>query len=87
MKVRPSVSAEETEVRFRDVDAVNLLRPVARQVESGTAPVVSGNILKDAGLLFQRHKVGDGDAGAVALGRGDQELNDTIRVRVSERLE
>ncbi len=42
--------AEEPEVGFGDVDAVDLLGNGAGEVEAGTAEVVRGDILKDAGL-------------------------------------
>ena len=44
--------AEEAEVGFGDVDAVDLLGNGAGEVEAGTAEIVGGDILKDAGLGF-----------------------------------
>jgi hypothetical protein len=61
-------SAEETEIGFRDVNAVYLLRPVSSQVEAGTAKVICGHFLKDTGLFLPLVKHGDGSDGAVALG-------------------
>ncbi len=42
--------AEEAEVGFGDVDAVDLLGTSAGEIEAGTPEVVGGNVLKDAGL-------------------------------------
>jgi hypothetical protein len=42
--------AEEAKVRFRNVDAVDLLRNDAGEVEARTTEIVGSDILKDAGL-------------------------------------
>ncbi len=63
-----------------------LLRLVASQVEAGTTKVISGNILKGAGLLPPEEELRNRGDGAIALGRGEQELNHAIRVRVGKRL-
>ena len=44
--------AEEAEVGFGNVDAVDLLGNGAGEVEAGTTEVVGGDVLKDAGLGF-----------------------------------
>ena len=79
--------AEQTEVSLRDMDTVYLFRTVAREVEARAAEVVGGDILEDVGLLLPDTKLGDGGAWTLALRRGEQELNNAIRVWVSERLE
>ena len=61
--------AEEAEVGFGDVDAVDLLGDGAGEVEAGTAEVVRGDVLKDAGLRSPGIEVGRGGRGAVAVGR------------------
>ena len=79
--------AEESEVGFADVDAVDLLGVVAGEVEAGTAEVVGRDVLKDAGLRLPVVEVGRRGGGAVAFRRCEQELDDAVGVRIGERLE
>ena len=52
--------AEDAEVGFADVNAVDQLRPVAGDVESRAGEVVGGHVLEDAGLLPPDHELGNG---------------------------
>ena len=79
--------AEEAEVGFRDVDAVNLLGDGAGEVEAGTAEVVGGDILNDAGLGSPGIEVDRGGAIAVAIGKGVHELDHAVGFGIGERLE
>jgi hypothetical protein len=67
-------SAEEAEVSFRHVDAVDLLRPVAGDVEAGTGEVVRGNLLEDIRLLLPVVEFCDGRSIIVAIGIAVEEL-------------
>ena len=69
------------------MDAVNLLRPVAGEVEAGTSKVVGGDILEDAGLLLQSTNLGMEATAPLPSGEVTRNSNNAIRVRVGERLE
>ena len=79
--------AEEAEVGFGDVDAVDLLGNGAGEVEAGTAEVVGGDILKDAGLGSPGVEVDRRGRGAVAFRKGVHELDHAVRFGIGERLE
>ena len=79
--------AEEAEVGFRDVDAVDLLRDGAGEVEAGTAEVVGGDVLEDFGLFAPEIELGRGSAGPGAVGREVHHLDDTVGVGIGEGLE
>ena len=61
--------AEEAEVTLSDMDSVDLLRPVAGEVEAGTRKVVGGDLFEDARLLLPDMKLRNGANGIAAIGR------------------
>ncbi len=79
--------AEEAEVTFADVDAVELLRPVAGEVIAGAGHVVRGHLLKEARLPLVSVKLRDGGQEIVGQNRGVEKLDHAIGVGVAERLE
>ena len=80
-------STEEFEVVVGDVDAVDLFGDGAGEVEAGSAEVVGGDILKDAGLLLPVVEFGDGGGRSVTAGLGDEELDQTIGLGIGEGFE
>ena len=78
--------AEEPEVRFGNVDAVDLLGNGAGEVEAGTTEIVGSDILKDAGLGFPVVEVHRRAHGAVALGKGVHELHHALGLGIGEGL-
>ncbi len=80
-------STEEFEVVVGDVDAVNLLGHGAGEVEAGTFLVVTGDVLKDAGLLLPYVEFGYGGASSVSAGLSDEELDQTFGLGVGEGFE
>jgi len=72
--------AEEAEVTLRNVDAMDLLRLVAGDVEAGAGEVVSGNFLEYAGLLLIDVKLGNAGKVVGKEGRREQKLDDAIGV-------
>ena len=70
------------------MDAVDLFRMVAGEIEAGAAEVVGGDVLKDAGgLLPPVIELGGRSGGAFAVRRCEQELDDAVGVGIGERLE
>ena len=84
--------AEKPEVTFGNMNAMQLLRPVAGQVEAGARKVERGHFLEDAFLVLIDVKERDGrqvgreHALATRL-RAMLKLHDAVRVRIGERLD
>ena len=79
--------AEEAEVGFGNVDAVDLLGNDAGEVEARATEIVGGDVLKDAGLGFPDVVVNRRAAGAVALRKGVHELHDALGLGIGERFQ
>ncbi len=79
--------AKEAEVGFGGVDTVDLLGYEAGEIEAGTAEVVRGDVLKDAGLGSPGIEVDRGGHTAVAVRKGVHELDHAVGFRIGERLE
>jgi hypothetical protein len=69
------------------VDAVDLFGDGAGEVEAGSAEVVGGDVLEDAGLCTPVVEFGGGSAGPLPVGLGIEELNDAVGVGIAEGLE
>ena len=79
--------AKEAEVRLGGVDTVDLLGNGAGEIEAGTAEVVGGDVLKDAGLGTPVVEFGGRRAGPVTV-RGDvHELDHAVGVGIGEGLQ
>jgi len=59
---------------------MDLLRPVAGEVEVGTGHIVSGNLLEDAGLPLIGVKLANAGKEIVGKGRRKQKLDEAIGV-------
>ena len=70
--------AEEAKYRSVDVDAVDLLRVIAGDIEAGAAEVVGGDVLKTLVCCCQAWNSVTEATGAVALGRGVHEPDDAV---------
>ena len=79
--------AEEAEIRFGDVNAVDLFRDLAGEIKVGTTEVVGGDVLENAGLSAPVVEFGGGRAGPVAVGSDVHHLHDAVGVGIAERLE
>src|ERR1700741_4168019 len=69
------------------MNPVDLFRVVACEVEAGAAEVISSDILKHAGLFAPIVELGRGCGCAFAFRRCEQELDDPVGIRVSQRFE
>ena len=79
--------AEEAEVGFGDVDAVELLGMVAGEVVAGAGYVVGGYLLKEGGLPLVGVELGDGGEEVVGQDGGVEEFDHAAGVGVGEGLE
>ncbi len=79
--------AKEPEIGFGDVEAVDLLGNDAGKVEARTAKVVSGDVLKDAGLSSPGIEVDRRGRIAVAVGIGVHEPDHAVGLGIGEWLE
>ena len=82
-----TAGAEEAEVALGDVDAVELLRMVAGEVEAGAGQVVGGHLLEDAGLPLVGVELGNAGEEIVGQDGGIEKFDHAVGVGIAERLE
>jgi hypothetical protein len=68
------------------MNAVDLLGAFAGEVEAGACKVVGGNLLEGTGLPLIEVKFGNG-RNVIEERVGGKKLNDSVGVRIGERLE
>ncbi len=66
---------------------MHLLRAASGEIEAGAAKIIGRDILEGIRLRLPFEEFGNGRGDAFAVGEGELELNDAIRVRVGERLQ
>ena len=79
--------AKDAEVALCDMNAMDQLRPIAGDVETGPGKVICGNIFEDAGLLLIDLELRYGCDRSVALRVGQFNLDDPVGVGIGQRFE